>query len=487
MLKKRLKKRIHSDLTALVFEESVLKLVRIDDDRVVCYKWLSIPSGLIGSQKVINQKKLSQLIKKLRDEAKPKSDRNKYCAIGIPENQIFIKTIEVPVDLTDSEISRTVEHRSDELFPLPYEDIILDWQVVERAKNKEGKEEKIILIIAAPGKLIKSLVGAVKMAGLEPLSVEPKSFSVHRLLNYILKKQSLILVDFEANSASLSIYQRGKIKFHTKISPPLTEEKVVGAISRTLHYYRDRHPKEKPISRVICSGDTGDKTFLDNIGSNFSQVQVEKITLPKLRSDKKFQERMTFFASAIALALNKINIFNKHQVINLLPTNIKNNHRVGLAHYYLGLIVRISAFVSIFALGILGIFNYKLSFDSQELAQAIEGKQNYKISASLVEKEEIVKKINRKSAVLNTLYQSDKKVTEKLTEIFELVPHSINLVNISYGNDSKVVLSGIGSRSDIIKLKDRLETSEAVGNISLPLSSLAKRDQSDFQIIFNLK
>ncbi len=486
MLKERLKKRIYSDLTALVFEESALKLVRIDGNKVVRYNWLSMPPGLIGSQKVVNQKKLSELIKKLRDEAKPKADRNKFCVIGIPENQIFIQTIEVPADLTDPEISRTVEHKSDELFPLPYKDIILDWQVIEKSKTKDGKKEKKILIIAAPGKLIKSLVGAVRMAGLEPLSVEPKSFSVHRLLNFILKKQSLILIDFEANSASLSIYQKGKIKFHTKISPPLTEEKVVGSISRTLYYYRDKHPEEKPISRVICSGDTGDKTFLNNIGSNFDKVQVEKITLPKLRADKEFQERMTFFASAIALGLNKINIFAKHQIINLMPTDVKNSHRVGLAEYYLGLITRMTGLAMIFLIGVLGIFSYKLSFDSQELTQAIEGKQNYKISSTLKQKEEVVKEINRKSAKLNTLYQSDRQVPNKLDQVIKMVPKSLNLTNISLGADNKLVLTGIGSRSEIIKLKDRLESSEVVSNVSLPLSSIAQRDQSDFQIIFNL-
>ncbi len=479
--KERVNKNSQDDFFSLVIEESYLKLVKIKNNKkVVSYGSLPIPEGIISNDRIRNQKKLVQLIVELKNQAKPKKEKSKFCAIGLPENQIFIQTIEVPSDLTNPEISKTVEHRSDELFPMPYEDIILDWQVIDQ----EDKKKKI-LIIAAPGKLIKSIVESVRSADLEPLTVEPKSFSLFRTLNFILKKQSLIIIDFEKDSASLSIYQKGKIKFHTKVSQPLTPEKIVGAISRTLHYYRDKYPDSKPISRVVLSGDLSGKEYLDDIGKNFSQVQVEKITLPKLDYPENFEQKKTFFASAIALALGRINIFDKHQIINLLPTKIKNNHRVDLAHHYLGLITRLVAVFLIFIIGLLAIYSYKLSFDSFELNQAIKGKQNYKISSSLKEKEEIIEVVNQKSSQLVDLYKQEKDTPSLMSEVNEMIPAKINLSNINIAQD-KVTISGIGSRQDILRFKDSLSNHDKISNVSLPLSSLAKRDQSDFQITFNL-
>lgn len=479
--KERLKKNSQDNYFGLIVEESSLKLVKVKHgNKIASYSSLAIPEGIVANDRVKNQKKLAQLISKLKKEAKPNKEKSNFCVIGLPENQIFIQTIEVPEDLTDPEISKTVEHRSSELFPMPYEDIILDWQVIDRIEKK-----KKILIIAAPGKLIKSIIDSVRLAGVEPLAVEPKSFSVYRLLNFILKRQSLIIIDFESSSASLSIYQKGKIKFHTKISQPLTSEKIVGGISRTLHYYRDKYPNDKPISRVILSGDLAGKDYLNDIGKNFSRVQVEKITLPKLHYPKDFETKKTYYASAIALALGRINIFSKHQIINLLPTEIKNSHRVDLSHHYLGLITRLVSVVLVFLIGVLAIYNYKLSFDSFELAQAIKGKQNYKISSSLKDKEETIKIVNQKSSQLVQLYQSNRDVPSLTGEIVGMIPSGINLTNLNL-TDDKVVISGIGSRQDILRFKDSLSNHDQVSNVSLPLSSLAKRNQADFQIMFSI-
>jgi hypothetical protein len=306
------------------------------------------------------------------------------------------------------------------------------------------------------------------------------------LLNFILKKQSLILIDFEVNSASVSIYRNGKIKFHTKISQPLTREKVVGSISRMLHYYHDKYPQSKPISRVIYSGDVGDKEFLTEIGSEFDRVQIEKITLPKLDYPKGFESKTTFFASTIALALSKIDIFKKHGTINLLPTEIKNNHRVNLAENYLGLITRMATFFAVFIIGLMLIFSYKLSFDRQKLAGAIESKQNYKISQSLKLKEEIAVDLNRKSNLLVSLYsQNNPNLPKLLNNVIARVPRGVEITNINF-IDSRITFSGLGSREDILRLRDRLESYQDINNVSLPLSSLASKDQSDFQITFNI-
>lgn len=470
------------DFFGLIIDESEIKLVSMSQPtlgaRVESFNCLALPQGIIEGGRITNIKRLSEVIKELCRKAKPKPCQKPFCVIGLPENQIFVQTITVSNQLSDPEISRVIEQKTSKMFPIPYKDITLDWQTVSR-----DKKEKKILIIAAPTQLIDSIVEAAMTAGIQPIAVEPKSFALHRLLSYIQRRQALILIDLEKQSGSLSIYYQGEIKFHTKIGTPLTVNEIAGGISRTLHYYQDKYGGGKPIRRVIFSGDIGEKQFLEEIGRQFKNIQVEKITLPEFNSSDDFNEKRIYYASTIALSLKKINIFEKHREINLLPTKLKNSFRVNLVEVSFGVISRGVVWYLLFLVGILGIFAYNNYIDNDRLTKLVESKENFQISKSLKQKEEMIKIINRKSSQINQLHQQEQNIPSLTKKLIGLSPTDIelNLIEIEPGQGTII---GIGSRADIIKYKDRLAGFEKINQVDLPLSSLEKQTKSEFSLRF---
>ncbi len=485
MDKERAPRNNEREFFGLTIDDAMVKLISISDAKlggsILSYNTASIPSGVVKQGQIKAPNRLAKIITKLRREAKPKPERRAFCVIGLPEDQIFIQTIEIPKELSEPEVSRAIEHQSNRLFPVSYQKIVLDWQVI-----KETKKKQRILVIAAPAKMVDLLVETTQLAKIQPLAIEPKSFALHRVLSYILKKQSLILVDFEQESASLSIYEAGEIKFHTKIGSPLTVEAVAGAISRTRHYYKDKNPKAKEIKRVIFSGDTGEKYFMEQVGQHFPKIQVEKITLPEFKASKDFNERRVFLASAIALSLKKIDLFAKHQSINLLPTEIKSRYRVQLTEHYLGLFARLTVWFFLLLVGGLAIFNYWLKLDSQAIADLIVAKENSQIPTSLQTREEVIERINRKSARIVQLHQNQTNIPQLIRGLTKMVPSQLSLATISIAGN-KGTIAGIGPRSEIIQFRERLAEHPKINEVNLPLSSLEREQEADFRLEFTIE
>jgi len=483
-MKERAPIKLEKDIFGLTIDDTGVKLIALVSpklgSKVLSYNSATIPKGVVVQGHVEAPNRLAKIIIELKKKAKPRSCQQHFAIIGLPENQIFIQTIEVPKELTEPEISRTIEHQSNKIFPVSYKDIILDWQIVGKDKTK-----KRILIIAAPGDMIKSLIETARIAKIQPLAIEPKSFAIHRLLTFILRKQSLIMVDFEQQSASLSIYQAGEIKFHTKIGAPLTVETVSGAISRTIYYYKDRYPKASDIKRVVFSGDTGEQYFMEQVSKNFPKIQVEKITLPEFKASKDFNERRVFLASAIALALKRINIFAKHQSINLLPTYVKNNYRIKLAQHYFGMIARLMFIFLFFLVVGLTIFTFKANLDLGTLSRTVATKESQPVAKDLRQKEEVIKEVNRKAAKLVQLSQKDQDIPALLKKLTNTAPKELSITTISIA-DGKGVIAGIGPRSQIINYREELSKNDKITQVNLPLSSLEKEQQADFLLEFTI-
>lgn len=484
MAKERAPKNNEQEFFSLTIDDAQAKLVGLKEPslggRVTSFNSATLGKGIVEKGKIQRPNRLAKIITDLREKAKPRPARQPFCVIGLPEDQIFIQMIEVPKELTDPEISRTIEHQSNRLFPISYQKIILDWQEIGKERKK-----KRILIIAAPQEMIDSLLETARAAKVQPLAIEPKSFALHRVLSFILRKQSLILIDFEQENASLSIYQNGEIKFHTKIGAPLTVEAVAGAISRTLHYYRDKYPQANEIKRVVFSGDTGEKYFMEQIGQRFPKIQVEKITLPEFKASKEFNERRVFLASAIALALKEIDLFAKHKSINLLPTDVKLQYRVNLSQYYISLIARLTIIFAFFLVAILAIFTYKTNLETGRLAKIITSKEIFQISEEVQQQEEIVERINRKSAKIAQLHQNKKNLPSLIEKITSLAPKSLSLTVVSY-TEGKGTIAGIGARDDIIDFRGRLAKEEEIASVNLPLSSLEREQEADFRLEFTI-
>lgn len=195
--------------------------------------WRLNGSGVIGYQGVTpDQAKderditnIAQVIKKLHAEARISS---KNVSIALPEPLVFTRTIKFP-PLTDQEISSAVKWEAEQYIPIPIADAIVQHQVIERRLDTTPPEV-IVLLVAAPRKLVETYVKAVQLAGLNVVGVETELMSLTRGLAPV--NQTVLLVDFGAKSTDIAIAKNGQLTFSRSI--PTAGEAFTRAVAQTL-------------------------------------------------------------------------------------------------------------------------------------------------------------------------------------------------------------------------------------------------------------
>lgn len=154
---------------------------------------------------------LGQAIKKLHKEANISS---KEVVVALPEAQVYTRTIKFPL-LTDSEIASAVKWEADQYIPIPLDEAVIQHQILERRENTHPPEV-IVLLVAAPRKLVEKFQKIVHMAGLTLVVVETQLMALVRSL--APTDQVVLIVDFGAHSTNIAISKNGQLSFSRTIT-----------------------------------------------------------------------------------------------------------------------------------------------------------------------------------------------------------------------------------------------------------------------------
>ncbi len=158
---------------------------------------------------------------------------------ALPAYSVFSSILNLPA-MSKKELQSAVEWEAKKVIPLPIEEMILDWkileefsgdQIVEETEEKEGgfeenqtndfKERNFskispakkgknikILLTAAPKDLVKKYINIFKAAGLNLLSLDTESFALTRSL-VGNDKSALMIVDFGSVVTNVSVVVNG--------------------------------------------------------------------------------------------------------------------------------------------------------------------------------------------------------------------------------------------------------------------------------------
>jgi type IV pilus assembly protein PilM len=126
--------------------------------------------------------------------------------VVIPGSFTYSQILTMPL-LNEKELISAIKYQADRFIPMPIEETNIDLEVIE-----EYKEEKkiLILIVAAPKKLIEKVQNAVELAGLIPEAVENELSASARFVNGFgknLAAKSTIIANFGLNSTNLSYFE----------------------------------------------------------------------------------------------------------------------------------------------------------------------------------------------------------------------------------------------------------------------------------------
>jgi type IV pilus assembly protein PilM len=256
---------------------------------------IMLPEGVVREGEIDDAATVSSYLKELWKQNKIGKRR---VIVGVSNQKVIVRPMDLPY-MPEDELENAVKYQVQEFIPIPIDDAIVDYEVVDEYMTGEEERMQTILLAAAHRDMITAFIDAVVGAGLSPAAVELKAFAMARSL---IKKEyqfleeeaeppgSVCLINIGAGICNICIVKEGTPRFvrmlmrggdfftkllvdHLNISPADAEEikggrstdansnallqreiqAFVGEVRRSLEYYISQS-QERDLNKVILSG-----------------------------------------------------------------------------------------------------------------------------------------------------------------------------------------------------------------------------------------
>ena len=186
----------------------------------------------------------------------------------IPDSLTYNQIVSMPL-LNEKELISAIKYQADQFIPMPIEETNIDIEVI----SEDQKEKKVLLlIVAAPKKIIEKIQTTVELAGLNPESVENELSSNSRFLSSFNKNildlykvnsdKGIVIANFDIDSTSLAYFSSQELlireSHHLAIGYQLflketqintdTDIKKAEEILRT---FDKKNPSSYPVEKIV--------------------------------------------------------------------------------------------------------------------------------------------------------------------------------------------------------------------------------------------
>lgn len=178
-----------------------------------------LPEGVVENEVIVDPKALGSAIKNLLIE---NGIKTKQCVSSVAgQSRVVVRVIEVP-KMSGKELAETVKWEVERHVPFPPNEVVMDFQPVERPSADPDAQNMEVLLAVAQQELIDSHVQTLMAAGLKPIAIDIESLAASRALvetsNNGAKEEVVAIVDIGANNTDLGVFEKGILTFP---SPPL--------------------------------------------------------------------------------------------------------------------------------------------------------------------------------------------------------------------------------------------------------------------------
>lgn len=97
-----------------------------------------VPPGVINKGEIKKTEELAEIIKETLKRSQPHPIKSKCVVYCLPESKCFIHLVKLP-QISPSEVAEAAGWEAEEQFPLKREEMCLDWQILESAKEPNLK------------------------------------------------------------------------------------------------------------------------------------------------------------------------------------------------------------------------------------------------------------------------------------------------------------------------------------------------------------
>jgi type IV pilus assembly protein PilM len=133
--------------------------------------------GLFHEGEVIDVDGLADRVKAFFKE----HDLPKRIRLGVASQKIALRVLELPAIDNDQELEAAIRFQAQEELPMPLEQAVLDYHVLERVDNGEGGRMRVV-VVGARRDTVEHLLAVARKAGLQPELVDLSAFAMIRAL-----------------------------------------------------------------------------------------------------------------------------------------------------------------------------------------------------------------------------------------------------------------------------------------------------------------
>ncbi len=256
---------------------------------------IMLPDGVVREGEIDDPAAIAEYIREIWKQNKI---GKRKVTLGISNQKVIVRPMDLPY-MPEEELENAVKYQVQEFIPIPIEDAIIGYEVVDEYMTGEEERMQTILLAAAHRQMISSFIEAVTGAGLTPVAVELKAFAMVRSLikqeYQFLEEEaeppgSICLINIGSGICNICVVKEGTPRFvrmlmrggdfftktlidRLSISEADAEEikggrssdananallqreiqVFVGEIRRSLEYYISQ-TQERDLNKVILSG-----------------------------------------------------------------------------------------------------------------------------------------------------------------------------------------------------------------------------------------
>ena len=442
-------------------------------------------------------------------------------AISIPVTSAIIRVVTSPL-MSDEELQKAIE--TDSLWEnlVQLTDDLNEYSIFHQVISRNNKTNTMeILFVASKLSDVNSYSSIIKKAGLNPVIMDVKCFTLKNAFDNALK------IENKANNALLEIGSEDNylIIVHDNI-PIITDiflrpnekelftqhaenmqnedlnnvvRRYCMQIKQALSDYESKYTSKINNIKIVSSLNNIEELiplFRKNLLNTGLQVfdPLNEIKVPEYNKEKTDIKNKSIYTSVLGLAYRKLDVFGYYKFvtavknINLLPNReaLKRQTKMKFLSGFAmkGLVGGIAA-LYIF---LIGFSFFQISSNKNKLVNEINIQQEFDLIS--VEQQKLTK-ISRdmdKALKLGSMIASNQTISYRaLAQITRSVPQRVQFTNLNYNGSNEIIITGLAfSDQDIINFISNLNGKDLIDQASLKAMNVPT-GQNDLQSANNKK
>jgi type IV pilus assembly protein PilM len=139
---------------------------------------VTLPPGAIRDGEVVDPTAVASSVRRLWTEG---GFKGKSVVVGVANQRVIVRLAEMPA-MSEEDLTSALRFEAQDLIPIPVDDAILDFQILDDVVDSEGDARMRVLLAAAQRDMVRNHLAAVEAAGLRAGVVDVVPFAMVRAL-----------------------------------------------------------------------------------------------------------------------------------------------------------------------------------------------------------------------------------------------------------------------------------------------------------------